>query len=74
LHPGVLAAQQRPDLYAAFVGTGQMVDVTETDQLFYDDAIAWAGRTGDSATVTTLEALGEPPYDDPLAMIPIVDS
>jgi pimeloyl-ACP methyl ester carboxylesterase len=71
---GVLAAQQRPDLYAAFVGTGQMVDVTETDQLFYDDAIAWAGRTGDSATVTTLEALGEPPYDDPLAMIPIVDS
>lgn len=71
---GVRAAQQRPELYAAFVGTGQMIDVVETDQIFYQDAFAWARKTGDSATVATLEALGEPPYDDPLAMTPIVDS
>jgi len=68
---GVVAAQQRPDLYAAFVGTGQMVDVAETDQIFYDDTLAWAQRVGDRATVETLRALGEPPYDDPLAMIPV---
>lgn len=68
---GVLAAQQRPDLYAAFVETGQVVDVAETDQIFYDDTLAWAQRVGDTATVETLRALGEPPYDDPLAMIPV---
>ncbi|HSK97849.1 MAG TPA: DUF6064 family protein [Euzebyales bacterium] len=68
---GVLAAQQRPDLYAAFVGTGQMVDVAETDRMFYDDTLAWAERTGDTATVDTLRALGPPPYDDPLATLPV---
>jgi len=68
---GVLAAQQRPDLYAAFVGTGQMVDVAETDRMFHDDTLAWARRTGDTATIATLRALGAPPYDDPLAMLPV---
>ncbi len=68
---GVRAAQQRPELYAAFVGTGQMVDVRETDRMFYDDTLAYARRTGDAATVDTLRSLGEPPYDDPLAMIPV---
>ncbi len=68
---GVLAAQQRPDLYAAFVGTGQMVDVLETDRMFYEDTLAHARRVGDDATVDTLRTLGPPPYDDPLAMIPV---
>jgi hypothetical protein len=68
---GVLAAQQRPDLYASFVGAGQMVDVRETDRLFYADTLAWARRTGDTATVDTLRDLGTPPYDDPLAMLPV---
>jgi pimeloyl-ACP methyl ester carboxylesterase len=69
---GVLAAQQRPDLYAAYVGTGQMVNVVETDRRFYDDTLAWAQQTGDVATVDALRTLGEPPYDDPLAILPVV--
>ena len=68
---GVLAAQQRPELYAAFVGAGQMVDIAETDRMFYDDTLAWAERAGDTATIDTLRGLGEPPYDDPLAMLPV---
>jgi proline iminopeptidase len=41
---GVRAVQQRPDLFAAYVGTGQMVSPVETDRLFYADTIGWATR------------------------------
>jgi len=61
---GVLAAQQRPDLFAAYVGTGQMVDVAETDRMFYADTLAWARRTGDDGLVETLARNGPPPYGD----------
>ena len=64
---GVLAVQQRPDLYRAFIGTGQMVSQRATDRIFYDDTVAWASRTGDSGLVEQLEAAGPPPYQ---AMFP----
>lgn len=63
---GVLAAQRRPDAVAAFVGTGQMVDQFETDELMYAENLAQAQRTGDSARVQRLQAAGPPPYTDPL--------
>ncbi|MBC8090484.1 MAG: alpha/beta hydrolase, partial [Pseudonocardia sp.] len=59
---GVLAAQQRPDLFAAYVGTGQMVDVAETDRIFYADTLDWARRTGDDALLETVTRSGPPPY------------
>ena len=59
---GVRAVQQRPELFAAYVGTGQMVSPVETDRLFYDDTIAWATRTGDDALLATLRRNGPPPY------------
>lgn len=62
---GVRAVQERPELYAAFVGTGQMVSVRETDQMFYEDTLDHAERTGDQALVDELRENGEPPYDDP---------
>ena len=61
---GVWAVQQRPDLYAAFVGAGQMVDPAETDRIFYDDTVAWARDTGQSGLVSDLAAIGPPPYED----------
>ncbi len=60
----VLAAQQRPDRYHAYIGVGQMVSQRETDILFYDDTLAWAERTGDAELTATLTALGPPPYAD----------
>lgn len=63
---GVLAAQRRPDAVAAFVGTGQMVDQFETDELMYAENLAQARRTGDTARVQRLQAAGTPPYTDPL--------
>lgn len=59
---GVLAVQQRPDLYRAYVGTGQMVSQRATDQIFYEDTLAWARRTGDDGLLARLESAGPPPY------------
>ncbi len=64
---GVLAAQQHPELYRAFVGVGQMVSQSATDRIFYDDTLAWARDRGDVELVRTLEENGPPPYTDPLA-------
>ncbi len=61
---GVLTVQRRPDLYHAWVGTGQMVSPAATDVMFWEDTIAWAERTGDVALASTLRANGPPPYAD----------
>ncbi len=60
---GVLAVQQRPDLYRAFIGTGQMVSQRTTDRIFYDDTLAWAQRTGNESLLSELRAAGPPPYE-----------
>ncbi len=59
---GVRAAQQRPDLFHAYIGTSQMVDVQETDQMIYDMVLEHSRKTGDGAFVQTLEKQGPPPY------------
>lgn len=59
---GVRAAQQRPDLFHAYVGTAQMVDVLETDQMIYDLVLEHSQKTSDGDFVKTLETQGPPPY------------
>jgi pimeloyl-ACP methyl ester carboxylesterase len=59
---GVHAAQARPDLFHAYVGTSQMVDVLETDLLIYDLMLDHSRQVGDTQFVHTLEAQGRPPY------------
>jgi len=61
---GLLAAQQRPDLFHAYVGTAQMVDVQETDRLIYDMVLDHSRQSGDAGFVKTLETQGPPPYFD----------
>ena len=61
---GVRAVQQRPDLYHAWIGSGQMVDVLETDRRIYQDFVAYAARTGDADFEATLREMGPPPYRD----------
>ncbi|MEZ4831633.1 MAG: alpha/beta hydrolase [Caldilineaceae bacterium] len=67
---GVLAAQQRPDLYHAFVGTGQMVSQRQTDIIFYEQTLSWAEETGNTALVDTLRRNGPPPYESLLSYEP----
>ncbi|MBM7783884.1 alpha/beta fold hydrolase [Tenggerimyces flavus] len=47
--PAILAAQQHPELFHAYVGVGQAVDLTEADQGQYAEA--------------RLRGVGPPPYD-----------
>ena len=61
---GTLAVQRRPDLYHAWIGSGQMVDILETDRRIYSDLVAYASRTGDTALAATLDEVGPPPYRD----------
>ena len=61
---GVLAVQQRPDLYHAWIASGQMVSQRETDRRLYYDVLALAGRTGDAALRNQMLAFGAPPYAD----------
>ena len=70
--PATLAAQRRPDLYHALVTTGQMVDILETDTIFYRDTLDWARSRGDSELVGRLEAMGPPPYDDVVGDYPVI--
>jgi proline iminopeptidase len=62
--PALLAAQQRPELYAAYIGAAQMVNVAETDRRFHADLLAHAERTGNAALAAELRSFGEPPYAD----------
>ena len=59
---GVQSVQRRPELYHAFVGTGQMVSPLETDRIIYQDSVAWARRTGKDDVVKKLTDIGPPPY------------
>lgn len=60
---GVLAVQESPERFRAFVGTGQMVSPLETDRLIYDDTLEWATDAGDDALADSLRDIGPPPYD-----------
>jgi pimeloyl-ACP methyl ester carboxylesterase len=61
---GVLAVQEAPELFHAYLGSGQMVSQRITDQRIYADVLALAERTGDEALAERMRAYGEPPYED----------
>ncbi|MGD2041976.1 MAG: alpha/beta hydrolase [Anaerolineae bacterium] len=69
---GVLAVQQHPELYHAYVGTGQMVSPRGTDVMFYEDTLAWAEKGGNAELVATLQQSGPPPYDNLLDYEPVI--
>jgi len=69
---GVRAVQQHPELYQAFVGTGQMVSPRETDRIFYQDTLEWARQTGKDDVVATLTDIGPPPYPSILSYEPLL--
>ncbi|WP_045748403.1 MULTISPECIES: alpha/beta hydrolase [Actinoplanes] len=61
---GALAVKQHPEKYRAYVGTGQAVDLEASDQIFYDDILAWARAGGRAEVADQLAAQGRPPYAD----------
>ena len=59
---GIWLVQRYPELYHAFIGTGQMVAFKENDILCYEFALRWAQERGDFQKVEQLKRLGPPPY------------
>lgn len=57
-------AKARPDLFVAYVGTGQLIS-RENMLASYRKVLASARAAGDARTVSALEALGEPPWANP---------
>ena len=54
--------QRHPEDYAAFIGSGQMVDFAQTEVDDYKLALKIAKERGDTAKVKQLERRGSPPY------------
>jgi hypothetical protein len=45
---GILAVQRRPELYQAYIGAAQAVDLTDSERSQYADTLAWACAKGDT--------------------------
>jgi pimeloyl-ACP methyl ester carboxylesterase len=59
---GVEMARVRPDLFYAFVGTGQVVDTVRSETASYYELLQRARAAGDNGSVATLTEIGPPPY------------
>lgn len=60
---GVLTAQRYPDLFYAYIGVGQVVNVRENERLSYQFALDRARATANQQAIQDLTAIGAPPYD-----------
>ena len=61
---GLLTVQRYPDLYYAYVGVGQVVNMREGERLSYAWASEQAAQAGDTRSIKKLKAIGPPPYLD----------
>ena len=59
---GVTMAHERPDLFAAYVGTGQLVDTVEKEAYIYDATMKKAKAAGNQEAIVALTNLKPPPY------------
>ena len=62
---GIMLVQRYPELFHAFIGTGQMVAFLENDRMCYDFALDWARERGDTGKIEKLTQQGQPPYYGP---------
>jgi len=61
---GLKTIRQRPELFSAYVGTGQGVNWMCQEQLGYTMVLEQARAAGDQDVVAELEKIGAPPYKD----------
>ena len=59
---GVLTVQQYPELYHAWVGISQAVNMAEGERISYEWTLAQAEAARDSRSVAKLREIGAPPY------------
>lgn len=61
---GVLAVQRHPELFHAWIGTGQMASQLASDRIIDRQVVDYAARTGDQALAGRMQGYGPPPYRD----------
>ena len=61
---GVTMIQRRPDLFCAYVGTGQVVDMAQNEKASYEMVLNRVRASGDEKAIKKLEDIGPPPYKD----------
>lgn len=59
---GVFMVKARPDLFYAFVGTGQVADSVRNYAVAYEELLNKAERLGDQRAIRELKEVGPPPY------------
>src|SRR5690606_41232670 len=64
--------RRHPERKHAVGGVGRMASQRARDGRCWEDALAWAGQTGDSRLAARLRRNGPPPYTDMLAYDPVV--
>lgn len=60
---GVFLIFEKPEYFAGFIGTGQMVDFQETEIIDYKKALEIANEKGDKKIIEKLTKQGEPLYE-----------
>ena len=61
---GIFMAKARPDLFSAFVGTGQVADPQRNYTVAYETLLEKAMRLGETRAIRELKEVGPPPYAD----------
>lgn len=59
---GVRMVKARPELFSAYVGTGQVVAKEEKEEVLYAGLMKRLRADGDADAIARLEAVGPPPY------------
>jgi pimeloyl-ACP methyl ester carboxylesterase len=59
---GVFMVKARPDLFYAFVGTGQVADPRRNYAVAYNELLKKAERLGEQRAIQELKEVGPPPY------------
>jgi pimeloyl-ACP methyl ester carboxylesterase len=59
---GVRMVKDRPDLFSAYVGTGQVVSIAQKEPEIYARALARLRAAHDAAGIAALRKAGPPPY------------
>lgn len=62
---GLQAVAARPELFSAYIGTGQIVHRGRQEQLSYEMVLERARAAGDGEAVGKLTEIGPPPYANP---------
>ena len=61
---GLKTVQARPELFAAYVGSGQFINAADGHALGYQLTLAQARAIGNGEAISALETMGPPPWPD----------